>query len=42
MFLRMLPNLMGSLGHLSGTSPGKKIILIHILEKGRYVTIQGR
>jgi len=42
MFLRMLPSPMGSLGRLSGISLEKKIILIHILEKGRCVTIQGR
>jgi hypothetical protein len=42
MFLMMLPSLMGSPGHLSGASLGKKIIWIHILEKGRCVNIQGR
>jgi hypothetical protein len=42
MFLRMLPSLMGSLGRPGVTSLGKKNILIHILEMGRWVTVQGR
>jgi hypothetical protein len=42
MFLRMLPSLMKSLGRLSRASLGKKIIWIHILEKGRCINIQGR
>jgi len=42
MFLMMLPSLMGSPGRLNGASLGKKIIWIHILEKGRCVNIPGR
>jgi hypothetical protein len=42
MFFMMLTSLMGSLGRPGVASLGKKNILIHILEKGRCVNIQGR